>query len=402
LRRLLKVFAAVVLLAILTVAAILLLLWVQHRGGVTLPVPTGPFAVGRRTYVWVDQTRTDPLAPTAGIKRELVVWIWYPARPSAQAVAAEYQLAALRAAWADYQGPVIRNFLSRDPARIQAHSIRDAEIAPNQPAYPVLIMKPGKGMPATDYTAIAEDLASHGYVVAGNDQTYSTGVVVFPDGRIAHRTPAGNPPEDLPESESMRIFNRLIEVWSADTRFVLDQLARMNASDPSGIFTGRLDLKSAGVFGHSFGGATAAQFCHDDDRCRAGIDIDGRPFGTVVQEGLRQPFMFLLADHGRETDAVSRQILADIQSIYASVPAGALLLSIRGAAHFDSSDMALTRDRYTARTFGATGSIDERRALAITCVYVRAFFDTYLKHHPSTLLNGPSSVYPEVRLDARK
>lgn len=55
----------------------------------------------------------------------------------------------------------------------------------------------------------------------------------------------------------------------------------------------RLDLAHLGIFGHSFGGAAAAQVCHMDARCKAGIDIDGDLFGDVVQTGLDKPFMVL-------------------------------------------------------------------------------------------------------------
>ena len=93
-------------------------------------------------------------------------------------------------------------------------------------------------------------------------------------------------------------------------------------SDASGRFTGRLDMTRVGIFGHSFGGATAAQFCHEDSRCKAGIDVDGAPHGSVIQAGIRQPFMFLLSDHGHSSDPESRQIEADIQSIYRSSAGG--------------------------------------------------------------------------------
>ena len=36
--------------------------------------------------------------------------------------------------------------------------------------------------------------------------------------------------------------------------FALDRLERLNASDPSGRFTGRLDMDRVGVLGHSLGG----------------------------------------------------------------------------------------------------------------------------------------------------
>jgi hypothetical protein len=64
----------------------------------------------------------------------------------------------------------------------------------------------------------------------------------------------------------------------------------------------------------------ALQFCHEDSRCKAGIDIDGAPHGSVIQAGLRQPFMFLLSDHGDGSDPASIQIGADIQSIYDRIP----------------------------------------------------------------------------------
>ena len=108
--------------------------------------------------------------------------------------------------------------------------------------------------------------------------------------------------------------------WTGDIAFVLDRLARLNASDSSGKFTGRLDMTRVGVFGHSLGGAVAAQFCHEDSRCKAGIDIDGAPHGSVIRDGLAQPFMFLLSDHGDESDSASVQIERDIQSIYDRIP----------------------------------------------------------------------------------
>ena len=97
--------------------------------------------------------------------------------------------------------------------------------------------------------------------------------------------------------------------WTGDIAFVLDRVGRLNASAPSGKFTDRLDMTRVGVYGHSLGGAVAAQFCHEDTRCKAGIDIDGAPHGSVVEAGLRQPFMFLLSDHGAASDSASEQIL---------------------------------------------------------------------------------------------
>ena len=108
-------------------------------------------------------------------------------------------------------------------------------------------------------------------------------------------------------------MNRLLTAWTADIVFVLDRLERLNTSDESGRFTRRLGMSRVGVFGHSFGGATSAQFCHEDSRCKAGIDVDGAPHGSVIQAGINRPFLFLLSDHSRESDPESHQILSNIR-----------------------------------------------------------------------------------------
>src|SRR6266852_5837707 len=84
---------------------------------------------------------------------------------------------------------------------------------------------------------------------------------------------------------------------------------------------------------------SAAQFCHDDSRCKAGIDLDGQPFGSVIQAGLHQPFMFVLTSQIHSSDPATRQVLANIQSIYDRLPPdGRLRIEIRGENHFFFSD----------------------------------------------------------------
>ena len=253
-----------------------------------------------------------------------------------------------------------------------------------------------------NYSTLAEDLASHGYVVVGFDAPYRTSVVVFPDGRVITRTPENNP-ELVAGQEFVRRANKLLAAWTGDIAFVLDRLARLNTADASGKFTGRLDMTRVGVFGHSFGGAQAAQFCHDDARCKAGIDVDGAPLGSVIREGIHQPFMFLLSDHGNlSSDAEARQIYADIQSIYDRLPAdGRLRIVIRGANHFTfSDDGALLKSRIVRgllRLFGKLG-IDGRRQLAVTAYCVHSFFDAYLKGPSDSRLKISSPLYPEIQV----
>lgn len=398
-KRLIRGIAALALLGVAGLAILVALLWREHRTRITLPVPTGHFAVGLTTYTWVNNAETDELAPTPGAKREVAVWMWYPSAAATSAAQAEYLPAPWRLAEAQHSGVLMSQFLTRDLSLVRTHSTSDPDISREQHSYPIVIMRAGGGALTTDFTTLAEDLASHGYVVVGFDAPYRTFVVVLPGNRVIARPPA-NDPENLPGDQAKGLVNRLLPMWTSDTKFVVRQLEHLNTADPSGKFTGRLDLERLGMFGHSFGGATALQFCHDDPRCKAGIDIDGAPYGSVVQEGLKQPFLFIFSDHSRElSDPASSRILADLQSLYDHLPNGRLVITIRGANHFSFSDQMLLKSQYVIgllRLFGA-GGLEGRRGLAITADYVHTFFDVHLKDAPAGLLNKPPQLYPEVQ-----
>ena len=293
-------------------------------------------------------------------------------------------------------------FLTRDLSRVHAHSIANSAVSSQQPSYPVVILRAGASAEVCSYSTLAEDMASHGYVVVGFDAPYRAGLVVFPDGRVMRRRPENNPELVFGRPDSARRINSLLAAWTGDIGFALDQLARLNRSDPAGRFTGRLDLARVGVFGHSLAGAATAQFCHDDSRCSAGIDVDGAPLGSVIRESISRPFMFLLSDHGQPSDPADRQIEADIQSIYDRLPAdGRLGITIRGANHFlFSDDAALLKSHIVLgalRRLGILG-IDGRRQLAIAAYCVRSFFDANLKGLPGPRLDLASPLYPEIQV----
>ncbi len=397
--RVIKILILLALIALFGIAVLLGSLSLDHNRETTLPTPTGPFAVSRTTYVWNDPAQADPMAPQTDAKRELLAWVWYPAvsrQPSQMVV--DYLPAPWRRAVERNSGRLLTQFLTRDLSRVRTHSIGDAEVSPQYRSYPVILMRAGLAALATNYTTLAEDLASHGYVVVGFDAPYRTFVVVLPDGRVIARA-AQNNADLLGGSQQEQLANKLVQAWSADMGFALDQLERLNTSDPSGRFLGRLDMQRVGVFGHSLGGATALQFCHDDPRCKAGIDVDGAPLGSVIGEGVTQPFMFLLSDHRGEPDAETRPVEANVRSIYDRLPSDRRWqIVIRGANHYMFSDdgamlkspllMHLTRDLGIVR-------LDGRRQVAVTAHYISAFFDVYLHGAPaSTLQSQPQ--YPEV------
>lgn len=101
----------------------------EHRTPMELPRPTGPFAVGRTTFDWVEKGRTDDFGQTAeAVDRELVVWVWYPAVPGTGS-AAEYLPRLWRDALARTSGILMTDLFTRDLSRVRVHSREASENA---------------------------------------------------------------------------------------------------------------------------------------------------------------------------------------------------------------------------------------------------------------------------------
>ena len=186
-------------------------------------------------------------------------------------------------------------------------------------------------------------------------------------------------------------------------RFVLDQLGRLNAANSGWLLSGQLDLERVGAVGHSFGGAQAAEFCRLDPRCKVGVDLDGLLLSDVIRSGLHQPFLFLLSEHRGENDTESRQIMADLRSVYGRMPEGVgAFLKIRGGNHFFfSDDGALLKSHIilSLLRFAGVVGIDGQRQLAITQYCVRKFLDGHLRQGKAPeagVLLSPQ--YPEPKV----
>jgi len=402
-RRFFQILAALVLLCVIGIAALFVSLWVERGRPLTLPSPSGPSSVGRIVYDWKDDRSTDPLAPTAGTARELLVWIWYPAGIASAPTTDDYVPTYVKKAVANDTVSPIFKLLTRNLANVHAHSIPNSSITSQEQSHPVLIMRGGASAEVWRYSTLAEDLSSHGYVVVGFDAPSRTNLVAFPDGRVATRLPANNPEQCFEMSVPKRTecAEKLLGAWTSDISFVLDRLQELNQGNGDVRFTGHLDLTRVGVFGHSFGGAAALEFCHEDSRCRAVVDIDGAPHGNVIQAGLDRPLMILLSDHTHESDPEAHQIMDDLQSIYDRAPSNARqFIAIRGANHFlFSDDGALLKSHLvmgSLRTVGIVG-IDGRRQLTVTSYCLRSFFDAFLKGSGNSTFTLKSPLYPEIQ-----
>ena len=137
------------------VALALTALW-QFRRTVRLSNPSGRFAVGRVSYEWMDASRSEIFSKDRNAKREMVVWIWYPAAAPQNAKPAPY----LPERWARAIGEQGSNFRIRAWSAVQIRAIADAPVEPGGAPYPVLIFSPGYTTIPPDYTFLAEELAA--------------------------------------------------------------------------------------------------------------------------------------------------------------------------------------------------------------------------------------------------
>lgn len=247
------------------------------------------------------------------------------------------------------------------------------------------------GLSAPVFSTLAQDLASHGYVVASMTPTYSANVTVL-RGHAVTSTPAGNH-EDLDEGTTA---DRLIDVWATDARFVAAQTGQ------DARLAGYIGASHPLYIGHSFGGATAFQACHDDPSCAGAVDLDGALFGTVVRAGLRAPALILGGENScvtgtcRATVPLEQTMRHRTRQLLAKSSGPVWRYEIAGTGHFNFTDYAVIYLAAPIRALFPLASIDGARGLRIQDAYVTQFADQVIHHRPSPLLAG-EHPYPEVR-----
>jgi dienelactone hydrolase len=381
----------------LTVAAAIIMLgtsvltvWESKRPR-TLPAPTGPYAVGRRSFAWHDDSRADTLSPDKSATREIFVWAWYPAASQTDSRPAPY----LPASWLQaYRQDKYEQRLDR----VHGHAFEEPEISQGQRSYPVLIFSPGGGQLPTHYTALLEDLASHGYVVLAVAHPFDTPLVVFPDGRVARWGPIGWQKE----------FRETTMILAADLVSVLDHAIREHEKNEP--FFSHIDPQRIGVFGHSIGGAAAAEACGMDARFKAGMNFDGTVYGDVVEKGVQQPFFLIMAAQFRPPDLPGfrrpppqwdpnhdKGTLHEDLFLSHSVIAYRLTVSRLSHMNFSDKGFFFDAEDRLAELVGVQRDALETTRLASR--YARAFFGQYLMctHSPGHELDTAPSTH--VRLE---
>jgi predicted dienelactone hydrolase len=213
---------ALLALAILASAAAIGLPLAAANGGPSLPEPTGDYPIGRITYYLADLSRNDERGSHKDRKREFMAHVWYPAQSGAKGRPAPW----LPPEWARLKGNDHSDLLRRSPdpsakdadkvvASVVVRAREDVPLASSPERFPVLLLSPGSISFPSKYSSLAEDLASHGFVVVGNVPTGSVSAISFPAGNV---TPGYRDGKDM------------FTEWAGDLIHELDQLSRHGVS----------------------------------------------------------------------------------------------------------------------------------------------------------------------------
>jgi predicted dienelactone hydrolase len=380
-----------------------------------MPEPSGPYPVGTTAQHFVDYNRPDNCSSHSGAHRQIPVRIWYPAEKSRLTNLPYLEPAEAEALALTYDLP---SFFFNHLPLIETHSTPRSPVAEGM--FPLVLYSPSGYV--SQATAMCEDLASHGYVVAAINHAYwnayaqdSDGTIIALDRNNACYREMWQ--EELSEKterlkdqitraedyDHMRQLHRKLNLampaevkdireWALDVSFVIDRFAQgLNGAIQ---LRNVLDLERIGVIGFSKGGAAAGQSAIHDRRIGAGINLDGFMFGDVVDTDIPCPFMFVHSE-----PFLPKAYIND--GFFESALDDAVLAKIRGTRHANFSDLSLFGPLITSSEH--FGPIPGRRLMKLQNMLVRTFYDGQLKGSgiDESLIHLDSIPEIELRSKAR-
>lgn len=366
-----------------------------------LPKPTGRYPVATRIFHSEDSV-TFPDGHR--VARPLTAQAWYPARAASAGRAARYVEeprlldAMRREKYLDLEPDDLRGW---ETLRLTARRGAAPARSPGGHGWPALGLSHGFGMSRINYAALAQELASRGYLVLTIDHPYG-GFMLAPDGTVLQ--PGGDSlRRRLGSRETPATVDSAlawdVRRWASEAAGVVRQVAARQTRISE---LARLDIDTTrvGMLGHSLGGAAALQACRDDTIFHACADMDGAAVGDVEREGVPKPMLVLLsqpagsasepkdsaerahreqfARMGRERDSTWRAIAER----HAQVPN--FIVKFRGTGHFSFSDAPFLMP---SQLRGTGSTLSARESYARIVSHLTAFFDHFVRGAPLRLLS---------------
>ncbi len=345
-----------------------------------LPAPTGAHSVGASTMHLADESRADMWNPDAEA-RELMVTMWYPTQTD-DGPNAPYMTPKESAANVEQRG---LDLPDNAFAEVATNAVADAPVLQTKQGSPLVVLSPGAGLSRAWTTALAEDLASHGFVVAGVDHAYEANGVEFPDGRVLDYIAGGE--DRWPEATENR---------GKDIAFLLDELT---GDDPAWEGAEEIDADRVGMAGQSAGGAAAAETMRVDERVDAGVNFDGPYYQPALDAGLDRPLSLVTSDLDPPPFHESQE------QMWPKLSDWRQWLRLTDSGHVSSTDQGLIADQLGVRDqvppdywSDQFGDLPTERAVEISRDYTTGFFTHHLNGEEQEVITDPAGVHPEFHV----
>lgn len=382
-----------------------------------LPQPTGPFSVGTTRFELSDPSRQSEDSDGSQLYRRLAVRAWYPSSDKSDGWGEAYfsDIEAKSTALSlvhilDYPG------LNHALRFVRTNSNLNASVSVRSERLPVVLISHGFGLFPQQNTVLAEQLASHGYVVIGIQHTFDSSATVFPNGDIlpmsqdAIRELESTPPVNFSFSDDpgtrltarlhmqkqyieqgSRMVTQSARTWVDDQKFVLDQLQSGPISSAAIDLSNVVDFSKVAIIGMSFGGSAAGAFCAMDNRCALGVNMDGIDMHlNTINKDIDKPFLMLHADLESFANTFGAPVDSNITSFnefsYSSFSLSGggdqvRRIEIKGMKHIAFTDFGLfVRHPHREKV---VGSLAPGLGLNIQNDLILAFLDDYFK--PSSI-----------------
>ncbi|HEX6315533.1 MAG TPA: hypothetical protein VFZ73_11765 [Gemmatimonadaceae bacterium] len=331
-----------VALAVAALVAVLVPLWIFPR--IVLPEPDGLYYVGRLEVAWTDSTRSN---------REVTATIWYPGEtPNGRALRYHPAPGSLGTGMA--RETPLMGFMFRNITAARTHSTREPRFSIREGRSPIVISAHDGEAHRYEGTALYEQLASHGYVVAS----------VGADGPGA----AGASDIGARAADMLLALNRLVSLPGGGVADTLNTHVR----------TDRIAL-----MGRGSGAAAALELAATEPRVTAVVAVAPDSLGAAALGGVRRPVLiFTVGENARGLDDLLRY--------------GGTEVRLEGASAASLSDRALLGKPVVGMLGIESGDDPEDIHAAVSALTVR-FLDQYLKERrEETQVDLPPRVRVQI------
>lgn len=362
----------------------------------TVPDLLGPYPVSVSSHeLFTD--RWDPLAPTTE-KRKLMITVFQPLTNVTSCpkplTYIPYMPPATSNVWGAYLHRLVPSVPENITDQIQIANCDAAGPFTTSTDSPLVVFSPGSGASRFLYDSYNQAFASSGYTIISVDHTYDALIVEFPDGSTALRNTVWDYINTSTPAGLDATITPFIPPRVGDMSSVLDAIEE---SRIPGLEAYAKQPVKAIAYGQSLGGNTAVAVVEQDSRFVGMMDWGGDLWDPQVRNtNISVPAAFQ-ASQARWDSGHLAETWND--NLWDNLKAWSVAFGINNTQHVSVTDVPLIIDTLGLRNAAVNetiGTISGQRLLNIAWSHGLSFFDFVVNGTEPTLLEGPSSQYPDV------